>query len=115
MINDYLPIGSVVQLSDSTALLMIAGYLPVVPSRPDYVWDYSGFKFPIGCTDNEEIYCFDNSQIETVYAHGYIDVEQEFFISKLIDARELVKDIAKVKNEEAVADDAHDNGGHENV
>ena len=34
---ELLPIGSVVQLEDSTALVMISGYLPIVPSEPNRV------------------------------------------------------------------------------
>ena len=71
MDKELLPIGSVVQLENSTALVMVAGYLPVAPSRPDYIWDYSGFRFPIGFTDNDAVYCFDHRQIQVVYAYGY--------------------------------------------
>ena len=44
MAKDFLPIGSVVQLIGSDGLAMVAGYLPITQSRPDYVWDYSGFR-----------------------------------------------------------------------
>lgn len=88
MARELLPIGSVVQLTDSTALVMIAGYLPISPSRPEYVWDYSGFKFPIGYTADDAIYCFDHAQIQTIYAHGYKDIEEEMFMSRLTAARE---------------------------
>lgn len=94
MAKELLPIGSVVQLANSTALVMIAGYLPVMPSRPDHVWDYSGFRFPIGFTDNDMVYCFDHGQIQVVYAHGYKDIEEEIFMSKLMDAQERAADMA---------------------
>lgn len=87
MTNDFLPIGSVAQLKDSSALVMIAGYLPIRQTEPDRVWDYSGFRFPIGYTEDEEIYCFDQEQIEIVYAQGYWDIEEELFMSRLADAR----------------------------
>lgn len=83
---ELLPIGSVVQLEDSTALVMISGYLPIVPSEPNRVWNYSGFRFPLGYTDDEDIYCFDHSQIQVVYAYGYRDIEHDIFASKLSDA-----------------------------
>lgn len=95
MNKEILPIGSVVQLANSTALVMVAGYLPVSPSRPDYVWDYSGFKFPIGYTDNELVYCFDHDQIQIVYAYGYKDVEEEVFISKLKEVKRRAADAVK--------------------
>lgn len=96
MAREFLPIGTVVQLTGSTALVMIAGYLPVSRSWPDYVWDYSGFKFPLGYTDDEDIYFFDHTQIETVYAYGYKDIEQEIFASRLAAVRDQVAE--KVKN-----------------
>ena len=95
MAREFLPIGTVVQLTDSTALVMIAGYLPVSQSRPDCVWDYSGFKFPIGYTDDEDIYFFNHTQIETIYAHGYKDIEQEMFGSRLVAIRDQVAERAK--------------------
>lgn len=95
MAKELLPIGSVVQLSDSTALAMIAGYFPVVPARPNYVWNYCGFKFPIGYTDDDAIYCFDHEQIEVVYAHGYQDIEEEIFMSTLMKAQDKVIEEAK--------------------
>ena len=95
MDRERLPIGSVVQLENSTALVMVAGYLPVLPSRPDHVWDYSGFRYPIGYTDDEVAYCFDHDQIQVVYAHGYKDIEEEIFMGKLMDARERIVDLVK--------------------
>lgn len=88
MAKDFLPIGTVVKLAGSTALVMVAGYLPVAQSSPDYVWDYSGFKFPTGYMDDEDIYFFDHTQIETIYSYGYKDIEQEMFMSRLNAARD---------------------------
>ena len=95
MDKELLPIGSVVQLENSTALVMVAGYLPVAPSRPDYIWDYSGFRFPIGFTDNDAVYCFDHSQIQVVYAYGYKDIEEDIFMGKLMGAQGRVADMVK--------------------
>lgn len=83
MDKELLPIGSVVSLKNSNALVMIAGYLAVTRSDPERVWDYSGFRFPIGYTSDEEIYCFNCGQIEVVYAYGYRDIETDMFIGRL--------------------------------
>lgn len=91
MRNHLLPIGSVVQLKNSTARVMIAGYLPTGPAKPGYVWDYSGFKFPLGYVSNDEVYCFDQGQIDQVLALGYQDTEQFTFIHELAKASEQVK------------------------
>lgn len=92
MTSEMLPIGSVVQLQDSESLAMIIGYLPVTPTRPGYVWDYSGVRFPIGYTDDDLIFCFDREQIVTVYAHGYMDIEEEIFMSRLNEVRGTIAD-----------------------
>lgn len=86
-----LPIGSVVQLKNSTAYVMIAGYYPIGPSRPEYVWDYSGFQFPLGYVKNDEVYCFDQEQIEAVLALGYQDREQIEFARTMEKAAEQIK------------------------
>ncbi|MEY8316985.1 DUF4176 domain-containing protein [Oscillospiraceae bacterium 50-58] len=99
MSKEFLPIGSVVQLTDSTGLVMIAGYLPISKRRPGYIWDYSGFRFPIGYTDDEDIYCFDNNQVEVVYAYGYMDIEEEHFTGRLTAAKEQVAEMARQKKE----------------
>ena len=83
MESQFLPIGSVVRLKDSTADVMIAGYLPIGSSNSKYVWDYSGFKYPMGYVDNDEIYCFNQDQIEEIQALGYQDKEQFAFFENL--------------------------------
>ncbi len=83
MENHFLPIGSVVRLKDSTADVMIAGYLPIRSADSKYVWDYSGFKYPMGYVDNDEIYCFNHDQIEEIQALGYQDKEQFAFFEEL--------------------------------
>ena len=92
MAGHLLPIGSVVRLKDSEANVMVAGYLPTGDARPGYVWDYSGFKFPLGYVDNEEIYCFDEDQIELIIALGYQDIEQFAFARSLEAVAEAAKD-----------------------
>lgn len=84
--KDLLPIGSVVQVGESTALVMIAGYLPFSPSDPNRLWNYSGFRFPLGYTDDEDVYFFDHDQIQNVYAYGYRDIEHDLFMTRLSDS-----------------------------
>ncbi len=91
MAKYLLPIGSVVQLRGSTARVMVAGYLPTGPARPGYVWDYSGFKFPLGYVRDDEVYCFDQEQVEQILAMGYQDMEQLRFADSIEKAAEKVK------------------------
>ena len=94
MEQKFLPIGTVVQLKDSTALAMIAGYFPVTQSEPGKVYDYSGFKFPVGFVRNNEVYCFNRDQIELVVAYGYRDIEEDQFMQRLEASEEEVRRIA---------------------
>lgn len=102
---EFLPIGSVVMLKESEAPVMIAGYLSVVEGNLDKVWNYSGFRFPIGYTDNDKILSFDHEQIELVIAYGYKDVEQENFI-RLLEAAKHNAEVTADTEEES----AEDNG-----
>lgn len=79
------PIGTVVILHNSTAAVMIAGYLAESDQQPGYIWDYSGFLYPIGLRDEREVYTFDHTQIEQVLAIGYQDGESFAFMKKLKD------------------------------
>lgn len=83
----FLPIGSVVQLKDSTARVMITGYLPISAQKPGYVWDYSGFHFPLGFVHLDDVYCFNHDQIERICSYGYRDLECDEFLEQL-EARE---------------------------
>lgn len=99
MATQFLPIGSVVQLNNSGGLVMIAGYLPIEPSHPNYMWDYSGFRFPLGFDSTDNIYCFNHDQIEVVYAYGYRDIEHDGFIQRLQAARETLEE--EIRNNSA--------------
>ena len=74
MESQFLPIGSVVQLKNSTACVMIAGYLPTGPSRPGYVWDYSGMKFPLGYVADNEI-----DQVLVLYSANNFNTDTNLF------------------------------------
>lgn len=91
--KETLPIGSVVRLSGATALAMIAGYLPTGSAREGYVWDYCGFRYPIGYEEADIVYQFDASQIEEVIALGYQDTEAFAFSEHLINVRKNLPEI----------------------
>ncbi len=88
MEHEILPIGTVVELKNSTTLVMIGGYLSIADADSEKVWDYSGFFYPIGYVNNNEIISFDHDQIETVIAYGYRDIEEESFTAKVRKAKE---------------------------
>lgn len=104
MKKKLLPIGTVVQLIDDKVKIIIAGYCPTGTARPGYIWDYSGFPFPLGYRKPDEVLQFDHEQIETIFAMGYQDSEQFQFMEQLVTAATELK---VGKNE--------DRGGEEDV
>ena len=76
MLNDFLPIGSVVLLKGAKKRLMICGRLQIEASTQK-VFDYSGCLFPEGIIDINKMYLFQQEDIETVYFVGLQD-EEEF-------------------------------------
>lgn len=91
MEKELLPIGSVVLLKNSTARAMIAGYLSVANSDQSRVYDYSGFQFPVGYMRDDEILCFDDTDIEQVVVYGYKDLEESVFMGKLMSEKDEMK------------------------
>ncbi len=86
VIENILPIGSVVQLKDIDARIMIIGYCSVTERHPNYTFDYSGFMFPIGFMGTDSVVSFDADQIEQVMAPGYKDDEFLMYVEKLNEA-----------------------------
>ncbi len=103
MTDELLTIGSVVQIEGTNLLFMIMGYLPVTASKPGYVWDYSAVPFPMGFTSGGDVTCFDHDQITIVYAHGYKDIEEEIFASKMSELKSRTEE--SLKNTEPNADE----------
>ncbi len=96
MENRLLPIGTVVVLKESDGRVMISGYLPITQSDGRKVWDYSGFRFPLGYVNDNEVYCFDHEQIDVVIQYGFMDYEGIEFLHRV----EATMDEIKKKVEE---------------
>jgi len=92
-----LPIGTVVELANSTVPVMIAGYLSVAAGNTHKIWDYSGFLYPIGYEESGKVYSFDHENINHVISYGYRDVLTDYAIVKVMSAKE---DILKNKQTE---------------
>lgn len=92
IIENILPIGSVVELNDVDIKVYIAGYCSETANNPGYVYDYSGFIFPIGYSGGNTVISFDSQQIKNVLSYGYQDEEQFEFMEKL---KDIVANIEK--------------------
>ena len=79
----YLPIGSIVRLSNATRKVMVTGYNMETPNRPGKVYNYSGCIFPEGVLRSDVTIVFDHNQIEEIFFKGYENEEQKSFIEKI--------------------------------
>ena len=95
-IDNILPIGTVVKLKDINTKIIICGYCSESENESKYVWDYSGFGFPLGYTNPNMIVSFDSDQIETIITYGFQDEEQLNYMEEF---KEVIKDIEKGKKE----------------
>lgn len=96
VVQNILPIGSVVQLKDIDMRVLVSGYCSVTEDKPDYTWDYAGFVFPLGYVGVDSVISFDEDQIERVITYGFQDEEQMRYIAELT---EVMKDIDKGRKE----------------
>lgn len=84
-----LPIGTVVQLTNYEAKIMICGRQQV-DSEDGQFYDYSGCEYP-GGFDGENIILFNAYQIAMLYHIGYQDLDemhQKFVIAEIIKENE---------------------------
>lgn len=93
MIDELLPVGSVVLTKGSQRKVMIVGVCQKGGAEHK-LWDYAAVIFPEGYLSADKIFLFNNDQIERVYFMGYQDPEQIAFKEK---AEEVM---AKARTEE---------------
>lgn len=79
----FLPIGSVVLLKGGKKRVMVIGFCAVAKEKADKVFDYCGCIYPEGLMSSNQTCMFDHSQIEKVYAKGFVDEEETGFKQKL--------------------------------
>ena len=86
LLEKYLPAGTVVRLAGASKRLMIVGFCTTTENDKSKMWDYSGYIFPEGLLQSNQICLFDHSQIEEIYHLGLIDEEEKQFKEKLKNA-----------------------------
>ncbi len=92
----YLPLGSVVLLKGAEKKLIIIGRCQVCENK---VYDYSGCLFPEGYLGKEQMYVFNNEDIELVYYMGMQNEEEFAFRKALAEADEKV--VERLQEEES--------------
>lgn len=78
MINQLLPIGSVITLNGATKKLMIVG-ITVEREENQKIYDYIGVPYPEGYIDSETMFLFFHKDIENVDYIGYVNAEAQTF------------------------------------
>ena len=85
----YLPLGTIVTLKETAKKLMIIGRYQISNEK---VYDYSACLFPEGYLGKDQMYVFNNSDIDMVYYIGMQNEEEFAFRKALIEAQEQHKD-----------------------
>lgn len=83
MLEQVLPIGTVVMLKGGIKRLMIVGYQLSSADDTSKVYDYAGCLYPEGFMGAEKMLMFDHSQIEHIFAMGLQNPEQMAFRKEL--------------------------------
>lgn len=78
---ELLPIGSVIELKNSSKKIMITGYAPITVEKKSKMYDYLGCYYPEGVVSNHNYLLFNHDKIEKVWAIGPIDKEVEQILS----------------------------------
>lgn len=77
-----LPLGSILKMKVSEAVLMIVGYYPINREKK-HVYKYMAVAFPYGVTDTGNVMFLDESDIEKVIRRGYENTESTEFLNRL--------------------------------
>ena len=83
MIDNLLPIGSVVKVNGSEKRLMVFGVKQKTGEDEERVYDYVGVTYPEGNLGKEYHILFDEADIEEVVFRGFEDQERSFFLNEL--------------------------------
>ena len=79
----FLPLGSVVLLKGAEKRLMICGRVQT-DINTGITYDYSACLYPDGYINADQVYMFNNENIEKIFFLGFQD-EEEFEFKKFLD------------------------------
>ncbi len=84
MKDTFLPIGSVVLLTNTLKKVMITGYLVVSNNNSKIIYDYAGCMYPEGVISSEQVIVFNRNQIKEVIHMGLESLEEKNLVDKLM-------------------------------
>ncbi|MBQ1290297.1 MAG: DUF4176 domain-containing protein [Lachnospiraceae bacterium] len=95
--NSLLPIGSVVRVQGSEALLLVTG--TNVSDPAGNIYDYQACFYPVGFLSEDQLAAFNHTDIEEIYAVGYLDEESRDFQRQAQELNQYLRDREKEKAE----------------
>lgn len=98
-VKEYLPIGSVVLLKDAQKKVMITGYTPIDMETKNKIYEYLGCVFPEGIIKSDENILFDTKDIDKIFFKGFVNEEQESFITEVKEILENEENKKQILNE----------------
>lgn len=98
-VKEYLPIGSVVLLKDAQKKVMITGYTPIDMETKNKIYEYLGCVFPEGIIKSDENILFDTKDIDKIFFKGFVNEEQENFITEVKEILENEEKKKEILNE----------------
>ena len=84
MKDTFLPIGSIVLLTNTLKKVMITGYLVVSNNNSKIIYDYAGCMYPEGVISSEQVIVFNRNQIKEVIHMGLESLEEKNLVDKLM-------------------------------
>ncbi len=84
MKDTFLPIGSIVLLTNTLKKVMITGYLVVSNNNSKIIYDYAGCMYPEGVISSEQVIVFNRNQIKEVMHMGLESLEEKNLVDKLM-------------------------------
>lgn len=95
MLENLLPIGTIVLLKGGAKKLMITGIRPVREDEPETTYDYIGVVYPEGFLGNEYNFLFNHEDINDVIFLGYSNPEREEFLKAVQEAMDEEEESAQ--------------------
>ncbi len=99
--NDWLPIGSIVKLKESSFRVMISGYKIL---KDNTFYDYLGFLYPVGLVHKNEGIIFKKDEIDNIVFIGYKndlfnDINKVLSSDTIVNCKDILKKIGGENNE----------------
>ena len=100
--KQFLPLGSIVTLKESEAKMMIIGRSQVCEGVQ---YDYSAVLFPVGYTGSDQLFVFNNEDVDIMFYLGMQDIEEFAFRQAFAEAEEEQANGAVSGDEASTAED----------